>query len=176
MVKITLEFKDAAEAIVALSKIDGSIAAAVNKAERQGRSDKGKPRGPYKKDETAAGAKADNGPVAESDAGSKGSAPENAASAVVSPVTIEGTAKRVDEPAAPAAIAPTAGTDKADIAATRAAVPTQEDAQKALEAVFSKCGMAQAQALLKDHGANRVRELAPEKRAFFINAANKVLA
>jgi hypothetical protein len=150
------------------------------KKDRKPRADKGRERGAYKPRENAnpaveagreggmagaghdAGAgvpdarKADTAATGTSTPPASASAPETAAP---TPATVAGgTSTAVSE----------SGTGSSG-----AAAPTEADVQKALEKVFGAKGLPAAQAVLAKFGVSRGRDLAPEKRAEFINAAEE---
>ena len=171
MIRVTFEYESVEQAIMALGKLagiakvrraaeaplrdvapdapepaaQGSVVAAVLPA-RRGRSDKGKPRGPYKDNAAAVPAPAEGDKPQPS-----GVVPEAA------PET------KAPEPARAPSVEQTP--------APGAAVPSAEEAQKALEAVFAKQGLEGARAVMAEFGVSRLRELPEAKRAAFILAA-----
>lgn len=79
----------------------------------------------------------------------------------------------VSPPSSPVAAATTSevALDNPAAQPPAAVTHTLEDCQKALEAVFQKQGLANAQSLLADFGATRIRDLQPPKFTAFIEAA-----
>lgn len=157
MIKITLEFKGVDEAIVALGKLVGApVATAASSpvgaekpaapTTRKPRADAGKKRGSYKNVE--APAKESDEKTDSSSGALAASTPETAAAPVV------------PEPSA----SPAGGA---------AAAPKEEDAQAALEVVFTGKGLPAAQTLLAKFEVTRLRDLPAEKRAAFIEAAKE---
>lgn len=147
MIKVTLEFKTEAEAIVALSKVadivvSKDVAVSGNNvtqnttvhAHRKPRNDAGKKRGSYKPDT----------PPPAPFAGTQ------YVSMPVLPLT-----------AVPAALSPVQ-------AMTQTGAPSAAEAQAAMEKLFNAKGYEVAQGLLQSFKAPRVRDLKPEQRANFI--------
>jgi hypothetical protein len=179
MLKVTFEFKTPEEAITAIAKVAGLGAAApaprleIRKPQdiegesrrepeqtgqkRGQRADKGKKRGPYKDREQS----------------NAGTTATEATTGVQETPVAPGAAAPAPETAAPEPVRPnTAPSDAGRVAgAPAAAAPTEADVQKALEAVFAAKGLAAAQAVLGKFNVARGRDLAPEQRAAFIEAA-----
>lgn len=148
MIKVTLEFKTEAEAIVALSKVadivvSKDVAVSGNNvtqnttvhAHRKPRNDAGKKRGSYKPD-----------------------TPPPAPFAGMQPV--------LPLTAVPAALSPVQ-------AMTQTGAPSAAEAQAAMEKLFNAKGYEVAQGLLQSFKAPRVRDLKPEQRANFIALCEK---
>jgi hypothetical protein len=202
MVKVTLEFQNVEETIVALGKLGGIVAAPAEKAPRKGRNDKGQPREPYKprvQDGAPATATATN-------AETKGST--TPASNGLTGVTESGSAKSAGPSTVPAAAGPAASAaataDAAQVGSTTAGAPSNPadvvkaeirqqqaaqgtgfeptvgekdaDVQKATEAVYGKFGIDRVKTLLADFGIARLRDLPKSKKADFLAAAQKIVA
>ena len=165
MIKVTLEFKGVDEAIVALGKLVGAPVAQKAAAEgidkapptvtaapttRRPRADAGKKRGSYKNVEAPADADPKGHDITPTPAAST---PETAAP----PAPAEG-----DKPQ-PSGVTP----------AVAAAPTTEADAQKALEALFAKKGLAEAQRVLGLFGVAALRFLPADKRGEFITKAQE---
>lgn len=163
MIKVTLEFKGVDEAIVALGKLVGAPVAqkaapeGTDKAppvvpaastNRKPRADAGKPRGPHKN----AGAPADADPKGH------GSTPTPAAPA---PKTAAPPAPAEGDKPQPSGVTPAV------------AAATEADAQAALEALFNKKGLAEAQRVLGLFGVAALRFLPADKRGEFITKAQE---
>lgn len=163
MIKITLEFKGVDEAIVALGKLVGAPVATaasspvgaekpVAPTTRKPRADAGKKRGSYKNAEAPAAPAEGDKPQPSGVTPPAASTPETAA-----PEKAEATTP------------PSPGAEPV------AAAPKEEDAQAALEAVFTSKGLPAAQKLLAGAGVSRLRDLPAEKRATFIEAAKEAI-
>lgn len=148
MIKVTLEFKTEAEAIVALSKVadivvSKDVAVSGNNvtqnttvhAHRKPRNDAGKKRGSYKPD-------------------------------MPPPAPFAGTQTVLPLTAVPAALSPVQ-------AMTQTGAPSAAEAQAAMEKLFNAKGFETAQAVLQYFEAPRVRDLKPEQRANFIALCEK---
>src|SRR5574341_909059 len=167
-VKVELVFNSVDEAIVALGKIVGTAATVrgetPEKRERKGRSDAGKPRGPYNKDTTTGGPS----PASVEQPVAAGTSPVASASP---------TKPAAPEQAAKPAVAPAATAPSGTVAAApAAAVPTPEQVQTALEKLFNAKGFEDCALLLSRYGAKRGKDLKPEQRAEFIAHAEGVVA
>lgn len=181
MIKVTLEFPSVEAAIATLGKIMvGTPAAAAHKAPalagesvtlpavpttpRKPRADAGKKRGPH----NAAPAIPPTGDAPKGDAES--ASPPGAAPQTAAPETAPAEGDKPQPSGAvpgPAAVAPT---DR-----NRAAsVPSEADAQAALEKVFAGKGLQAAQSVLAAFGVSRLRDVKPEDRAEFIKKAEGV--
>lgn len=170
-VKITMEFDNAEQAIVALGKITG-IATAAPK-ERKGRNDAGKPRGqratPQPEPEAkGAGVGAPAGSAASTAAPSATPAPAASSQPNAAGGTDPG--KVGEKPANP-----TSTTEK-----PAAPIPTQEATETALSKLFDAApplgGIEAARDVMSRFGVKRLRDLPEDKRAEFIALADKVLA
>lgn len=155
-VKVTFEFANAEEAIVALGKIIGAPTTAAvppappaEKPARKPRADKGQPRDPYGPRNPEAGASA-GAPVGAQPQGALAQAPA----------------------AAPAAAAPQATPP----AAPAAAAPTNNEVQAAVEKLFNAKGFEDCAAVLSRFGVKRGKDLLPEQRAEFIAKVDRVIA
>ena len=170
-VKLTWEFRNVEEAIVFLGKqikgapqalaqsapaVNGPAPAVAPTRTRKPRADAGKPRGKYKAGAPAAIPGTDTAPSSEPAA----PAPENAAP--------EKAPAEGDKPQ-PSGVVP------APVAADPNA-PTLADVQRALEAMYDKCGMNVAQSVASSFTAGRVRDMDPANYGPFIEAANKKTA
>lgn len=193
MIEVRINFKSLDEAIVALGRMAGGatakaavrVAAAPEppaveevkrnleaaqtaaaappepgKKERKPRSDKDKPRGAYKPREGTTGAL----PIAGE--GQQNIAKANAGSDVAPPPQTAAPAPTTAPAGAPVVAASVS-------AAPGAAAPSEADAQKALEGVFSTKGLLTAQSLLGNFGVSRLRDLPADQRAGFIEQATK---
>jgi hypothetical protein len=202
MVKVTLEFQNVEETIVALGKLGGIVAAPAEKAPRKGRNDAGKPRGEYKpraQDGAPATATATN-------AETKGST--TPASNGLTGVTESGSAKSAGPSTVPAAAGPAASAaataDAAQVGSTTAGAPSnpadvvkaeiqaqqktqgtgfeptigEKDAevQAAVQAIYGKVGIDPVKKLLADFGIGLLRNLPKSKKADFLAAAGKLVA
>lgn len=158
MIKLTLEFKDAGEALDALFKLYGTpvpvgpaAGATVEGAFRNMVEDV--PPAPS----ATAPAQTPEGTEKPKRGRPRKVKPENAAPATTEPLPQgENNVGAVSAPA-PVAAAPTP-------------VPSIDDAIGALDKVLSKHGMQAAEGILKDFGAARLRDLPEGKRADFITA------
>lgn len=184
MIKVTLEFESADQAIVALGKLVGaplkvaSGSASKDSAAqapgaptttRRGRSDKGQPRGSYKVDATtqaAAQGTEENRSTLESaqvigkggDSSVSSSTPVAAAPQTAAATPVEG-----DKPQPPGTTSP-------------AAVPKIEDAQASIAKVFNEKKIDVAMQVLSRFGVKAVRELKSAQYAEFIQKCDDVLA
>jgi hypothetical protein len=156
------------------------------KKDRKPRADKGRERGAYKPRENAnpaveagreggmAGAGHDAGAgvpdARKADAAATGTSTPPAS--VSAPETaLDGATKEASPPALESQAEQSSGlTVPVPSAAT---VASEADVQKALEKVFGAKGLPAAQAVLSKFGVSRGRDLAPEKRAEFIQAAEE---
>jgi hypothetical protein len=199
MLKVTFEFKTPEEAITAIAKIAGLGAAApaprleVRKQptdiegesrrepdavqpKRGQRADKGKKRGPYKdREQSNAGTTATEATTGVQETlvapGAAASAPETAAP---QPSTAASSAAPSQEGVGQGGSAVAVVLDPALLTGTATTIASEADVQKALEKVFGAKGLPAAQAVLSKFGVSRGRDLAPEKRAEFIQAAEEV--
>ena len=164
MIKVTLEFESADQAIVALGKIVGAPVASrawpakspigstevgpdAPTTKRRGRSDKGQPRGSYKDSATTQAA---------------APAEKLESTDLISPV--------------PAAAAP-APEQPPVVGSPPAPVPAKiEDAQAAIAKVFNEKKIDVAMQVLSRFGCKAVRELQAGQYAEFIQKCNDVLA
>lgn len=185
MIEITLQFKTAEEAIVALAKMSGGAAAkAAGQVDakvssgallpavaqpgpaapkgRKPRADAGQPRGPNARTQNVGAAGQPESPEVKL-APASPSASSDAAPAAPAP-----------EPAAPApAQEATAGS--APATAGPVEIPKIEEAEAALTKLFETKGLKIAQETLGAFGVKRLKELLPEDRAKFIAAAKAAL-
>jgi hypothetical protein len=193
MVKVTLEFEGVEQAIVALGKLGGIVAAPAEKAPRKGRNDKGQPREPYKPRatndvSTKADSKGTSGdsagesrPTAATDAGNDGTPP--------APTSTTAAAPSADpHPGAAFTTASASPSDvvKAEIKAQQTAQGTgfpeptigekDAEAQAAIEAVYGKFGIDKVRVLLADFGIDKARNLPKSKKADFLAAAKALVA
>lgn len=155
MVKITLEFANVDEAIVALGKLTKAAGTTiVDGKPRKGRNDKGQARGPHKP----------------------------ATSEAAAPAEQERTDKAATLPpkAAPAEADKAHPSGEVPPVAAASSIPTDADAQKVLEKLFETPppigGLEQARAVMGRFGVKRLRDLKEEQRADFIKLAESVLA
>ena len=196
-VKITIEYETVEQAILALGKMSGlgkarraasapPVAAAPAPAEpdkgepsgevpvaaaprsRKPRADKGQARGAYapRQQEAGAGDAAIAAPAVSDKVSEAGvSAAATPAAAPASSTALQEPASReVERAAGPASVA------------GAGAVPSAEEAQKALEAVFEKKGIDVARRVMSEFGVSRLRDLPEAKRAEFIKAAQAEVA
>jgi hypothetical protein len=196
-VKITLEFDTVEESIVALGKLvgikargvklasqdstaaagealtvsalGGGAAAEPVKSPRKPRADRGQPREPYGPRNPEANAGAASAP-----AGTPAPATPATVSAAsaAAPQAVAPVAASVPQTAAPAQ----ASTPAPEKTAPAAAVPTQEDVQKAVEKLFNAKGYDVTHDLLSRFGVKRGKDLAETQRADFIRRVDGVLA
>lgn len=177
-VKVTLEFANAEQAIVALGKLAGvtpvvavaPVAPAPQPAEkpaRKPRADAGQPRGPYKDKSTEQNAAG----------GAAGEQPSTA------PATAQPSAPQPPVASEPAASAGTPAVNPAPTAvsttpapAAAAPVPTLADVQKAVEQLFTAKGYDDCSGLLARFGVKRGQDLPEDMRANFIGRAQRVAA
>lgn len=175
MIKVTFEFVTIEQAIATLGKImqkstvEAPVAPKANSAtggdpaaasdpvapttQRKGRADKGKARGPH-----------------------KNAKPEESSQTAVTaeqPLTPPGEAP---ETAAPAAPAEGDKPQPSGVVPPVAAVPSQDEAQKVLEALFAAKGLPAAQEVMSRFGVKRLRDLKPEQRAEFMQLATEEAA
>lgn len=202
MVEITLQFKTAEEAIVALAKMSGGAAAkaaagevnpsAVNPVTpataaasrgRKPRADAGQPRGPNARTQSGAvavpGTTADEAGSAPAGTTDASKAAERAANSMsTTPAqTVPGAAAHAPEPAAPAPVEvdKTQPPGVAPGTAGPVEIPKIEEAEAALTKLFETKGLAIAQSTLGAFGVKRLKELLPEDRAKFIADAKAAL-
>lgn len=164
-VKVTFEFANAEEAIVALGKIIGAPTTAAvppaapqqlaEKPARKPRADKGQPRDPYGPRNPEANAAGAGAPV--------GAQPQGAPA--------QSTPAQAPT-AAPAAAAPQATPP----AAPAAAAPTDNEVQAAVEKLFNAKGFDDCLALLSRFGVKRGKDLPGDQRANFIRRVDGVIA
>jgi hypothetical protein len=196
MVKITLEFEGVEQAIVALGKLGGIVAAPADKAPRKGRNDKGQTREPYKprvQDDasTKAIAKGTSGdqagesrPAAITDASNGGTPPASTSTTAEAPsAPVHETAKVFTT--ASASPSPS-DVVKAEIQAQQKTQGTgfpeptigekDVEVQAAINAIYEKVGIDPVKTLLAGFGVDKARNLPKSKKAEFLAAAQKIVA
>jgi hypothetical protein len=191
MVKVTLEFEGVEQAIVALGKLGGIVAAPAEKAPRKGRNDKGQPREPYKpraqdgaaaKPSVEAGTKSIDMVGSGDGQGTQQGVTESGSATSAGPSTVP-----VIATVAPAAAAPSpSDVVKAEIKQQQTAQGTgfpeptigekDAEAQAAIEAVYGKFGIDKVRVLLADFGIDKARNLPKSKKADFLAAAKALVA
>lgn len=190
MVKITLEYPSIDAAIVAMAKLTKADGVTIN-AEgkpRKGRTDAGKPRGPYRKG--AGEGSLPDANTGQAPAGSIAPAPSPAApsSQPAAPETESPASAGKDHKpvAAGSTTASATAPDEGDkpqpagvVPAAEAPTPSAKDAEKALETLFEtpapKGGLEAARKVLGAFGVAKLRDLPADKRADFIAAVAKAL-
>jgi hypothetical protein len=195
MVKVTLEFQNVEETIVALGKLGGIVAAPAEKAPRKGRNDKGQPREPYKPRATNdVSTKADSKGTSGDSAGeSRPTAATDAGNGGTPPAPTSTTAAAPSADPHPGAAFTTASASPSPSDVVKAEIQAQQktqgtgfpeptagekdaDVQKATEAVYGKFGIDRVKTLLADFGIARLRDLPKSKKADFLAAAQKIVA
>lgn len=189
MIQLTLQFKTAEEAIVALAKMSGGAAAKaagqvdakvtsggatpavaqpgpVAPKGRKPRADAGQPRGPNARTQNA-------NSVVEAGTGSTVGAGAEVAGGAVTDAgkAAEQAANSMSTPESPAA----APEPAASVTAGPVEIPKTEEAEAALTKLFETKGLKVAQETLGAFGVKRLKELLPEDRAKFIAAAKAAL-
>jgi hypothetical protein len=156
-----------------VSALGGGAAAEPVKSPRKPRADRGQPREPYGPRNPEANAGAASAP-----AGTPAPATPATVSAAsaAAPQAVAPVAASVPQTAAPASTSPAHQTAHTATPAPAAAVPTQEDVQKAVEKLFNAKGYDVTHDLLSRFGVKRGKDLAETQRADFIRRAEGVIA
>jgi hypothetical protein len=153
--------------------VTAPAAAEPAKPPRKPRADRGQPREPYGPRNPEANAGAASAP-----AGTPAPATPATVSAAsaAAPQAVAPVAASVPHTAAPASTSPAHQTAHTATPAPAAAVPTQEDVQKAVEKLFNAKGYDVTHDLLSRFGVKRGKDLAETQRADFIRRAEGVIA